>query len=388
MWLTKLQSRITYDGYPIMCNYAESVGNAYRLRLIDEAMTKARQEIYRPNAKADKVAGDLLTNVTGNVGQVAGLKRASDIVSAARSKIAQMRAGNFNWGARTGLDRLDQYFSLVDGELVILAAAPSIGKTALARAIFYNRCVQIKEQGDNGQCVFFTADDSAEKFILDLATTLSFVPMSAIRNGTATEEQYTRFEDALAEIEELPLFIDETPSPTTEQMFYRASMLHAQKPIRLLGMDYLQLIKDPSAKSERQEVERAANGVKSIGRLGFPVVLCSQVRKSVENHADRMPTNSDLLYAGEAEANVLALLNRPEFYFDRGEEIVVANDLDRAGTMLVRIGKNKTGPTGIVRLGYRKETMQVWNGDFQVERTYLNEEEEDYIYDVSGDDFA
>jgi len=146
-------------------------------------------------------------------------------------------------------------------------------------------------------------------------------------------------------------------------------MLNAQKPIKLAGQDYAGLIRVDDARSERQEAERAFTGVKGIGNtLRFPWIQLSQLTKGVESRADKWPTPSDLMYAGEAEANVCLTIMRPEHYISRGEDID-CDDRYKKGVALVNVGKNKSGKIGVVPMAFRPEFARF--DDLAFERTEL-----------------
>lgn len=370
-WLSRIQSRLTTDELPILHLYAEEVVNAGKLWKIRQACNVAAESAGGDGAKADKIAGDLMLKLAADGAGAKEIEHASTITERVRAKLERIKSGQMTWGAPTGWKNLDAKVQLVDGELIVIAGAPSQGKTALARQMFLHRLLQMQQAGEDGQVVFFSADDTAEKFISDLASTISYVNFNRIRYGHAERDEWQRYEDALAFIDTLPLLVDDTPKPTVEQIYYRCAMLNAQKRIRLAAMDYMSLIRVPEAKSERQEAELAASGCKGIGNtFNFPFVLLSQIKKSVNERRDKWPTPSDLMYAGEAESNVCLLVMRPEHYIARGEE-VDCSEADREGVALINVGKNKTGDVGMVRLGYRKDIMQFW--DIEVERHELND---------------
>jgi replicative DNA helicase len=191
-------------------------------------------------------------------------------------------------------------------------------------------------------------------------------------------DDWQRLDDALAEIESLPIVIDEMNNPSVEAMYYRCAMLNAQKRVRLAGQDYMGLIRVDNAKSERQEAERSANGVKGIGRtLGFPWLNISQLRKSVEDRADKWPTDADLMYSGTAESDVVMLAMCPEYYVSKGSSMegedgspidIMCDEQDRKNVMLINVAKNKGGRTGRVRMGFNR----VYGRPYDIDRTDLN----------------
>ena len=368
-WLAKLQSRISVDTLPTLNNYAGEIINHAELLKVQQYSQEAISAAQADGAKAVSVKGELLSKLSSDQNTTDSVEHTSVIGTRVREQLRRVQAGEI-WGASTGFKSLDKLFHLVNGELIVIAGRPSQGKTSISRQIFYNRALAIANSGTDEQVVFFSSDDTADKFVLDLACTMAMVDSNRIKNNTATKDDWDRIEHEMAVIESIPLYIDDTPRPTVEHMYYKCAMLNAQKPVRLAAQDYAGLIRDESARSERQEAEYAFSGVKGIGNtLRFPWVELSQINKGVEARADKWPTPSDLMYAGEAEANVCMTIMRPEHYISRGEDI----DCDEAykkGVALVNVGKNKSGRIGVVPMSFRPEYTRF--GDLAFERTELN----------------
>lgn len=255
-------------------------------------------------------------------------------------------------------DQVDDYYGFeLDGDgLFLLEDMTVTHNTSLWSQIFVNRAKQLVGDGEDGQVIMFSADDTADKLIFTMACSEALVDSRRIRNREATREEYSRVERAAAYLSSLPIYIDDSPSPTVESMYYRCAMLHAQKPIRLAGMDYMELVAhaDPRV-SDLQKVENAARGCKGIGNtMRFPFLMLSQLRKEVDDRRDKWPTAADVRYAGEAEADKMLLVMRPEHYLSRGETCE-CDAGDEEGVALVNIAKNKTGEVGMARLAFRKE---------------------------------
>jgi replicative DNA helicase len=368
-WLAKLQSRITVEGLPTLHNYAGEIVNHAELLKVQQFSHEAITAAQADGAKAATVKGELLAKLSAEQRSMDSVEHASVIGARVRERLAEVKAGKV-WGASTGFKSLDRQFRLVDGELVVVAGRPSQGKTSLARMIFYYRAMELARNDEHGQVVFFSSDDTSDKFIMDLACTMAQVDSNRIKDRTAGKDEWDRLEHEFMIIESLPLFVDGTPRPTVEHMYFKCAMLNAQKPIKLAGQDYAGLIRVDDAKSERQEAERAFTGVKGIGNtLRFPWVELSQINKGVENRADKWPTPSDLMYAGEAEANVCLTIMRPEHYISRGEDID-CDDKYKTGVALVNVGKNKSGKIGVVPMAFRPEYTRF--DDLSFERTDLN----------------
>lgn len=355
-WLVKLQSRVAAESVDTLYNYAAEINNAADLRAIQVQCADAIKQSQEPGARADAVSADLLKSLATAKRSASNVQHISAVTSRVVDMLHKIEAGNVEWGARTGFRALDRTISLVDGDLVIVAGRPSQGKTSLWSQIFVNRAKQLVEDGENGQVVMFSADDTADKLIFTMACSEAMVDSRRIRNREATREEYERVERAAQYLSSLPLHVDDTPSPTVESMYYRCAMLHAQKPIRLAGMDYMELVAHPDSRaSDLQKVEHAARGSKGIGNtMRFPFLMLSQLRKEVDDRRDKWPTAADVRYAGEAEADKMLLVMRPEHYLSRGETCE-CDAGDEEGIALVNIAKNKTGEVGMARLAFRKE---------------------------------
>lgn len=368
-WLGKLQARITSESLATLNGYAQEITNHADLLRVQQYSHEAITAAQAPGAKAATVKGELLSKLSAEQRSMDSMEHASVIGARVRAQLAEVRSGKL-WGASTGFKSLDRLFRLVDGELIVIAGRPSQGKTSLSRQLFYSRAKEIVQSGDNGQVVFFSSDDTSDKFIMDLACTIANVDSNRIKGNVADRDEWDRVEYELTAIESLPLFIDDTPHPTIEHLYYKCAMLNAQKPVRLAGQDYAGLIRVDGAKSERQEAEHAFSGVKGIGNtLRFPWIELSQITKGVESRADKWPTPSDLMYAGEAEANVCVTIMRPEHYISRGED-VECEDVYKHGVALVNVGKNKSGKVGVVPMAFFAEHARF--GDLTIKRTDLN----------------
>lgn len=361
-WLTKLQSRIASESIETLYNYTGAINNSADLRHIQANCADAIKQSQEPGARADLVTADLLRKLAEAKRSASNVEHISVVADRVVQMLRDIQEGKIEWGVRTGFQALDRTISLVDGDLVIIAGRPSQGKTSLWSQIFINRAKRLVEDGEDGQVVMFSADDTAEKLIFSMACSEAQVNSRRIRNREAASQEFERVENAARLISALPLYVDATPSPTVESMYYRCAMLNVQRPIRLAGMDYMELVSHPDSKvTDLQKVEYAARGCKGIGNtLRFPFLMLSQLRKEVDDRRDKWPTAADVRYAGEAEADKMLLIMRPEHYLSRGETCE-CDAGDEEGIALVNIAKNKTGDVGMARLAFRKEYSRFYD---------------------------
>ena len=214
-------------------------------------------------------------------------------------------------GLSTGLVDLDKRLGgLHPSDLLILAGRPSMGKTSLATNIAFNIARAYKKgtkpdgsEGavDGGVVGFFSLEMSSEQLAARILSEASRVPSHQIRHGDMTEEEMRRFIEAAKALENCPLFIDDTPALPISTIAARARRLKRQHGLDLLVIDYLQLARPASSRSEGrvQEVSEITQGLKAIAKeLNIPVVALSQLSRQVESREDKRPQLSDLREVG------------------------------------------------------------------------------------------
>ncbi|MBV1868869.1 MAG: replicative DNA helicase [Marinosulfonomonas sp.] len=300
------------------------------------------------------------------------LKAVTDAVNVANA--AYQRDGGLA-GLSTGLKDLDKKLGgLNRSDLLILAARPSMGKTALATNIAFNLAKAYKRgtlqdgtEGavDGGVVGFFSLEMSAEQLAARILSEAAEVPSENIRKGDMTEVEFRRFVDAAKTLEACPLYIDDTPALPISQLAARARRLKRTHGLDALFIDYLQLVRPATAKDSRvNEVSEITQGLKAIAKeLEIPVIALSQLSRQVENREDKRPQLSDLRESGsiEQDADVVMFIFREEYYKER--EKPGDHELDKMaswqaemealhGKAEVVIGKQRHGPIGSVDLAF------------------------------------
>ncbi|REF71749.1 MULTISPECIES: replicative DNA helicase [Paracoccus] len=278
-------------------------------------------------------------------------------------------------GISTGLVDLDgKMGGLNRSDLVILAGRPSMGKTSLATNIAFNvaRAHRLGELPDGshgtvagGVVGFFSLEMSAEQLAARILSEAAEVPSEAIRRGDMTEDEFRRFVKAAHDLQNCPLYIDDTPALPINQLAARARKLKRTMGLDLLIVDYLQLLRAASAKDSRvNEVSEITQGLKAVAKeLDIPVVALSQLSRQVESREDKRPQLSDLRESGsiEQDADIVMFVFREEYYRER--EKPADHDLDKMATWQqvmeschgkaeVIIGKQRHGPIGTVELSF------------------------------------
>jgi replicative DNA helicase len=303
----------------------------------------------------------------GFVSFVAAAKQAVDVANA-----AYQRDGGLA-GVSTGLMDVDRKLGgLHPSDLLILAGRPSMGKTALATNIAFNVAKAYREGErpdggvgaiDGGRVGFFSLEMSAEQLATRVLSEQAQVPSERIRRGEMDEDEFRRFVHAAAELENTPLYIDDTPALPISSLAARARRLKRQKGLDLIVVDYLQLVRPAMARSEGrvQEVSEITQGLKAIAKeLDIPVIALSQLSRQVESREDKRPQLSDLRESGsiEQDADVVMFVYRDEYYHERAkppeddprfpEWMEKAERVHNKAEVI--IGKQRHGPIGTVEL--------------------------------------
>ena len=237
-----------------------------------------------------------------------GFQRFSDALKTAVDMAAKAyeRDGSLS-GIATGLTDLDRYMGgLQASDLVILAGRPGMGKTALATNIAFNiakahqartRADGVVETANGGVVGFFSLEMSAEQLATRIIAEQSGVASYKIRRGDITESDFRRVADAVAEMQQIPFYIDQTGGVSIAQLAARARRLKRQKGLDMLVIDYLQLMTGSRSRAENrvQELTEVTTGLKALAKeLNVPILACSQLSRQVEQRDDKRPQLSDL----------------------------------------------------------------------------------------------
>ena len=276
-----------------------------------------------------------------------GFASAPDVV---RSTLAEMRErgehdGEFV-GVGTGLRELDQILGgLRGGDLVIVAARPSMGKTALALHIARSLTVW-----QAGRCALFSLEMPQERLMDRILAAEARISIGRIKRGRLFAEEYQSLQAAADRINASGLLIADEPAQSITSVRARTRRLHRQDPIDLLVVDYLQLLSGTGREGSREQVIAGnARGLKLLAmELGIPVVALSQLNRGCEARSDKRPLMSDLRESGaiEQDADTIVFLYRDEVYNP---------DTEDRGICELLIRKQRNGAIGEVRCAWRSE---------------------------------
>lgn len=255
-------------------------------------------------------------------------------------------------GIPTGFKDIDNMLAgFQRSDLVILAARPSMGKTALALNFAHNVAVQSAEP-----VLVFSLEMSKEQLVDRLLSMESGVDAWALRTGNLTDADFEKIGQAMGTLSEAPIFIDDTPGITVGDLRTKARREAHQRPLGLIIVDYLQLMSGGSrfgSESNRvQEISEISRGLKGVAReLNVPVLALSQLSRSVESRNPQIPQLADLRESGsiEQDADVVAFIYREEYYNP---------ETDRKKLTDIFVKKHRNGPTGAVELYFDNEKQR------------------------------
>lgn len=253
----------------------------------------------------------------------------------------------------TELDRMTAGWQPSD--LIIIAARPSMGKTALVLNMAQNAAVRAKIP-----VAVFSLEMSKEQLVQRMLCSEAMVDQQRVRTGDLLDTDWPKLTRAVGPLSEASIFIDDTVAISLAELRSKARRLKQEYGLGLIVIDYLQLMSlGRRSESRQQEVAQISRGLKGIAReLSIPVIALSQLNRGVEQRQDKRPIMSDLLESGaiEADADVISFIYRDEYYNPES---------DKKGIAEIIIAKHRNGPVGALELGYLKEFTKFVNLDRQ-----------------------
>lgn len=251
-------------------------------------------------------------------------------------------------GITTGFEEFDKMTSgMQKGDLLILAARPSMGKTALA----LNMALSAWHSG--APVGIFSLEMSSEQLVLRMLSSEAGIPHQKIRNALVSSEEWMDLTNHAARLAEAKIFIDDTPSINIMELRAKARKLKAQENIQLIVIDYLQLITTSGAHENRtQEIAAISRSLKALAKeLGVPILALSQLSRSLESRVDKRPQLSDLRESGaiEQDGDVVFFIYR---------DVVYNPDTEHPDVAEIIIGKQRNGPIGSFNVRFRGDVTR------------------------------
>lgn len=340
-------------------SYAEIVAQkAIRRRLI-----KASGDISELGYDEETTTQELLEKAEAELFSVSDQSLKTDLVSIEsiltesfdRIEELHRNKGQLR-GIRTGYRDLDDMTAgLQRSDLIILAARPAMGKTTLVTNLAYNVATIAKLP-----VLFFSLEMSKEQLIDRMLADASGVDSWNIRTGNLSDEDFSKLSEAMGEMAEAPIFIDDTPGLSVLEMRTKARRAAHDQPLGLIIVDYLQLMQaSGNHQGNRvQEVSEISRGLKLIAReLNVPLIALSQLSRSVESRTPPIPQLADLRESGsiEQDADIVSFIYRPGYYEPDNPEVQNITDLI--------IAKHRNGPVGKVQLYFHPERLRFMSLD-------------------------
>ena len=332
--------------------YCKLVEEKSTLRRLIKIADRIMAEAYDSSAEAGEVLGIAEKSIFDITQQThtEGLTLIKDsLIETIDMMEARAEAGDGLTGVTTGLDDLDEHLSgLQNSDLVLLAARPSMGKTALGINIAVNAALK------GNVVAVFSLEMSKAQLVQRIISFMSLTNLGEIISGQIKD--WEGISKAISVIEKLPFYIDDTASISLSELRAKVRRLKMEQGLNLIVIDYLQLMTtNTKAESRQVEISEISRGLKAIAKeMNCPILALAQLSRAPELRQNKRPILSDLRESGaiEQDADVVMMLYRDDYYYD---------DSEMPNTAEVIIEKHRNGPTGTVDLFFHKELTKFGN---------------------------
>ena len=329
--------------------YADIVRERSVLRQLISVGTRIADNAFNPNGRDSK---DILDDAEKAVFEIAeqgargraGFVSIKSLLRPALDRIEMLNErDDAVTGLATGYDELDERTSgLQAGDLVIVAGRPSMGKTTFAMNIAEYGAVK-----QRSPVAVFSMEMPGEQLTMRLLSSLGRIDQHRLRTGKLDEHDWPRLTSAVQMLNEVPIFVDDTPALTPTELRARARRLKREHGLGLIVIDYLQLMQvSGSSENRATEISEISRSLKALAKeLSVPVIALSQLNRSLEQRPNKRPVMSDLRESGaiEQDADLIVFIYRDEVYNE---------DSPDKGTAEIIIAKQRNGPIGTVRLTF------------------------------------
>ncbi len=265
-------------------------------------------------------------------------------------------------GIPSGFKDLDNLLGgFQNSDFIIIAGRPSMGKTALALSIARNTSLEYKNP-----VAFFSIEMASSQLVIRLLSAEAKINQQNIRTGKLKSSDTHKIIQALGRLSDSPLYIDDSPMLSILELRAKCRRLKAEHGIKMVVVDYLQLVMAPKSESREREISIISQSMKQIAKeLEIPVIALAQLNRAVESRTDKRPMLSDLRESGsiEQDADVVMFVHRPEHY---GQQ-KFSDDRPTEGVAEIIVGKQRNGPTGIARIAFMKDFARFENLTYDTE---------------------
>ncbi|NLA42546.1 replicative DNA helicase [Candidatus Saccharibacteria bacterium] len=343
--------------------HAEAYADLVAQKAVRRRLIKASGEISEMSYDEDSDTQELLSKAEAELFSVSDQSLKQDLVSiesVLTDSFERMEELHQNKGAirgiRTGYRDLDNMTAgLQRSDLIILAARPAMGKTTLVTNLAYNVATIEKKA-----VLFFSLEMSKEQLVDRMLADAAQVDSWNIRTGNLSDEDFSNITDAMGEMAEAPIFIDDKPGLSVLEMRTKARRIAHEQELGLIVVDYLQLMQGSGRHDGNrvQEVSEISRGLKLVAReLNVPLIALSQLSRSVESRQPPIPQLSDLRESGsiEQDADIVSFIYRPGYYEPDNPDVANITELI--------IAKHRNGPVGKVSLFFHPERLRFMSLD-------------------------
>lgn len=351
------------DSVPSASN-VEYYINIVKEKMIGRKIIETATDIANDAYASEDSIYDVLENAEmkmlriGNMRKTSEFQRIQDVAYRAQENLEKLaEQGSEITGLATGFSEFDKLTAgLQSSQFIIIAARPAMGKTAFALNLATYAATH-----SNKSVAIFNLEMSAEQLANRILQSLGQIDGGKMRTGRLEHNDWKRLNEAISQLSDTNLFLDDTPGITIGEIRSKCRRLaNSDKGLGLVVIDYLQLITGPSksAGNRQQEVSDISRNLKTMAlELGIPVIALAQLSRAVEQREDKRPIMSDLRESGsiEQDADIVSFLYRDDYYNKE------ARRDDNASISEFIIGKNRSGPTTTVELLFKKDTSTFVN---------------------------
>jgi len=332
-------------------HYATIVREKALLRQLISASNDIIRDAYAPHEQADEV----LNQAERRIFEIAEKKVGGNIETLEKvlGEVYDAIGNHAKRGLQTEYTELDDTLNgLQNGEMIIIAARPSMGKTALAMNIVENvACRGIP-------CAVFSMEMSKQQLAQRMLCSRAKIDGHKLRKGMLQSEDYTKLANVVGELAKAPIWVDDSAGMTILDLKAKARRLKLKNDVQLVMIDYMQLMDNPGVDNRQQQISEISRGIKAVAReLNVPVLCLSQLNRASEGRDGHRPRMSDLRESGsiEQDADVIMLLHR-EDYYNMGQP-----DFNPTNEAEIIIAKQRNGPTGTIKLSFFSNTTRFEN---------------------------
>ena len=354
-----------YDITPSTRNimhYANLVKRYSIYREIRSALLSSTEEMNQGNADIDLLTATLFDQVERAMerAKTSQFKNMKDVTNEVFQEIvARMSGEGQNIAIPTGFSTLDQLVGLGKGDLVILAARPSMGKTAFALNIALNVAGKNhRDESEKKTVALFSLEMGADQLVSRMICSEGMLDSEKIKKGTLDNDDMMKLETAVHFLNQKNIFIEDSAFIKVNEVKAKCKLLKNEHGLDLVVIDYLQLLQGSKRTDNRQqEVSEISRSLKQMAReLECPVIALSQLSRSVESRHDKRPMMSDLRESGsiEQDADIVSFLYRSDYYRSEDADENEVQEPSDVSTVEVIVAKNRNGQTGTAELAFMK----------------------------------